>query len=394
MAKPVFLSYSWDDMSEVDELDARLRLRGIPVWRDRRGMRWGGYNEDVVRQAISDQVSGFALYLTPAALHDSWFIPQVELRAMDERRSHAAPFFSGAIFRGYEVDTGKREVFDATGIDIGSTLGTVVEENDLEGGWRRASNELLRSYLLSEWESGPAIARVETRDEIPVEDASLLHLGVCPPLDHDPDDYDAAVWSEEIQPALDDLQHALHSAQTRNGGRERILDIRGRLHLSAALAVGHAFREPTGWQLRLHHHDDIWESRREPGSLEGWDCSSHAGSDPAGDIVVMVHITADVTTAARASAGGPARAELHFRPPSGPDKFSLNPSSANSVAAAIAKSLRQARESYSPSETRLYLASPWPFAALLGWHLASVGPVVMHEATVDRDSYRVSCVFR
>jgi hypothetical protein len=65
MARPVFLSYSWDDMSEVDELDARLRLRGIPAWRDRRQMRWGGYNEDLVRRAIAEEVSGFALYLTP-----------------------------------------------------------------------------------------------------------------------------------------------------------------------------------------------------------------------------------------------------------------------------------------------------------------------------------------
>lgn len=103
-----------------------------------------------VRRAIADQVSGFALYLTPAALHDSWFVPKVELRAMDERRSQANSFFSGAIFRGYEVETGKREVFDATGIEIGSTLGTVVEENDLETGWRQASNDILRSYLLSE----------------------------------------------------------------------------------------------------------------------------------------------------------------------------------------------------------------------------------------------------
>jgi hypothetical protein len=42
----------------------------------------------------------------------------------------------------------------------------------------------------------------------------------------------------------------------------------------------------------------------------------------------------------------------------------------------------------------LYIACPWPFAALLGWQLASVGAVVMHEATVERDSYRVSCVLR
>lgn len=394
MARPVFLSYSWDDMSEVDELDGRLRFRGVPVWRDRREMRWGGYNEDLVRRAIAGQISGFALYLTPAALHDSWFIPQVELRAMDERRSHADPFFSGAIFRSYEVGTGKREVFEKTGMDVGSTLGTAIDENELDQGWRQCGNDILLSYLLSEWDGGPVTAKVETRDDIPIEDESLLHLGLSPPLTHDPDSYDVSVWSDQIQPALDDLQHALHSVQTRDKQRERVLEIQGHLHLSVALALGHAFREPTGWRLRLNHNDELWESTREPGSLKGWDFTSHAGSDPAGDMVVMVHVTADVTNAARASAGGQARAELHFRPPGGPGKFSLDPSNANSVASAIAKSIRESRETYAPAETRLYLASPWPFAALLGWHLASVGPVVMHESTVNRDSYRVSCVVR
>ena len=86
MAAPVFLSYSWDDMSEVDDLDTMLRLRGVPVWRDRRAMRWGGYNEDLVRQVIRNIASGFALYLTKEAL-ESNFISDVELRAMDARRS-------------------------------------------------------------------------------------------------------------------------------------------------------------------------------------------------------------------------------------------------------------------------------------------------------------------
>jgi hypothetical protein len=213
-------------------------------------------------------------------------------------------------------------------------------------------------------------------------------------LAHGPDSYDVSVWGDQIQPALDDLQRALHSVQARDAHRDRTLEISGALHLSAAIAIGHAFREPTRWHLRLQHHADLWETRRKPGNLEGWDCSTHAGSDPAGDLVVMVHISADVTKATRASAGGPARAELHFRPPQGSGKFAIDPSHANSVAAGIAKELRGARETFAPSETRLYLASPWPFAALLGWHLASVGPVVMHEATVDRDSYRVSCVLR
>jgi hypothetical protein len=34
----------------------------------------------------------------------------------------------------------------------------------------------------------------------------------------------------------------------------------------------------------------------------------------------------------------------------------------------------------------LRLDGPWPFAALLGWHLASCGPVVMHDANTARDS--------
>ena len=394
MAKPVFLSYSWDDMAEVDDVDGLLRFRGVPVWRDRRQMRWGGYNEDLARRAILEEASGFALYLTPAAIQDSWFIPKVELRAMDERRSHSAPFFSGAIFRGYGFEAGKAAVFEATGIDMGSTLGSAIDENELANGLRAASNAILIAYLYSEWREGSATVRMETRDAIPAEDNSLLHLSLSPPLVHDPDAYDVAVWADEVQPGFTDLQQALHTVQSAATVRQRVLEIEGAAHLSAALALGYAFRETTRWNLRMRHHDDVWETSREAGNLEGWDCSSHAGTDPDGDMVVMVHITADVTNAARASAGGLARAELHFRPPGGPDKLALDPRKANSAAAGIAKEIREARHKYAPEETRLYLASPWPFAALLGWHLASVGPVVMHEATVERDSYRVSCVLR
>lgn len=108
----------------------------------------------------------------------------------------------------------------------------------------------------------------------------------------------------------------------------------------------------------------------------------------------MVHATADVREATRASAGGIARAELHFTPPGGADKFSVLPGDANAAAAGIVKAIREARATYGPKETRLYLAAPWPFAALLGWHLGSCGPIVMHEANLARDSYRVSAVLR
>lgn len=394
MAAPIFLSYSWEDMAEVDDLDELLRLRGVPVWRDRRAMRWGGYNEDLVRRAILEEVCGFVLYLTPSAIaEESRFIPEIELRSMDDRRTRDAAFFNGAVFRGYGVKAGTEAVYDRAHVDIGATLGSEVGERDLLGALREAANAVAREYYAAQWTAGPAVVRIETRNPLPVADMALVHLSLSPPLDHDPDAYDLAVWEERISPALADLQDALHTVQLEGGDRARVLEVDGATHLSAALALGYAFRGPTRWSLRLHHHDDVWETKREPANLEGWDVPTpRSGSNRDGDLVVMIHATADVREATRASAGGLARAELHFTPPGGPDKLSLEPAAANAAAAGIAKAIREARATYAPKETRLYLAAPWPFAALLGWHLGSCGPIVTHEANLARDSYRVSAV--
>jgi hypothetical protein len=290
---------------------------------------------------------------------------------------------------------GTEAVYHSAHVDIGATLGSEVGERELLGALREAANAVAREYYAAQWAAGPATARIETRNPLPVADEALLHLSLSPPLEHDPDAYDVAVWNEKIGPALADLQDALHTVQLECGDRERVLEIDGAAHLSAALALGYAFREPTRWSLRVHHHDADWETKRKPASLDGWDVPPpRAGSGREGDLIVMVHATADVREATRASAGGLARAELHFTPPGGPDKLSLDPSTANAAAAGIVKTIREARATYAPRETRLYLASPWPFAALLGWHLGSTGPVVMHEANLARDSYRVSVELR
>jgi hypothetical protein len=286
-------------------------------------------------------------------------------------------------------------VYECAHVDVGSTLGTEVGERDLLGALRDSANAIAREYFASQWVGDAATARIETRNPLPVADPACVHLALAPPHAHDPDKYDVAVWDEKISPAYADLQDALHTVQLEGGERQRILEVSGAAHLSAALALGYAFREPTRWSLRLRHHDDVWETKREPGNLDGWDVPQpRAGSRRDGDLVVMVHATADVREATRSSAGGLARAELHFTPPHGPDKLSIEPANANAAAAAIAKAIRGARVTYAPKETRLYLAAPWPFATLLGWHLASCGPVVMHETNVARDAYRVSAVLR
>ena len=81
--------------------------------------------------------------------------------------------------------------------------------------------------------------------------------------------YDVAVWDSQIQPALADLQQALHTVQGAAPARERTLEIHGAAHLSAALALGYHFREPTRWRLRLHHFDRFGRQTRAPDLTAG-----------------------------------------------------------------------------------------------------------------------------
>ena len=392
MARPLFLSYAWADVNEVDQLETLLRLRGVPIWRDRREMTFGTYNEDRAREGIEKTCSGFALYYTDAVL-ESDFILKIELPAMDARRRRGAPpsFFAGVVLRraGTFESAAAELARAAGGINLGAALGAHVSSEDFEADLHNSANAILDAYLQGELEGEPAI-RIETRGEVPNSEEAPLHLCWHPPLDHDIDLYPEEVWERELLPALADLHEALERADA-----PRRLRVRGRLHLSAAFALGWEFRQPSGWSLELEHEfvpvrtaladalDHGWRLTVEPGSLDGEE-----------RLVVCLHATQDVAEAMREHrrALPPARATLHVYPPSGePVRDEVDPAQANSLATAIVAEINRARREHQTSETHLYLACPWPLAVLLGWHLSSSGRLVMHEPDVARSSYRASC---
>ena len=223
-----------------------LRLRGVPIWRDRREMTFGAYNEDRAREGIEQICSGFAFYYTDAVL-ESNFILKIELRAMDARRRRGTPpsFFAGAVLRragGFEAAAAEL-ARAAGGINLGTALGAHVSSEDFEADLRCAANAILDAYLQSGLEGEPVI-RIETRGEIPNSEDAPLHLCWCPPLDHDIVRYPEGVWERELLPALADLHKALERADA-----PRRLRVRGRLHLSAAFVLGWEFRQPSGWSL-------------------------------------------------------------------------------------------------------------------------------------------------
>jgi hypothetical protein len=393
MARPLFLSYSWDDEAEVDLLDSVLRLRGVPVWRDRREMSFGTYNENRVREGIEELCSGFALYNSESVL-DSGFINKIELPAMDARRRRGTPpaFFAGVVQRrsipfGEAAEELRRA---AGGIGLGEALGGHLSDEDFDVDLRRAASAILGAYLGGELDGEEVSLRMETRGEVPNADPAILHLCWCPPLDHDPGLHPERVWEDHLLPALGDLHAGLDAA-----GSPRRMRISGNLHLSAAVALGWEFRQPTGWSLVLDHPFVPCESELIAPEDHGWRLTVEPGpADGDSRLLVCLHATQDVANAMREHRRDlpAARATLHIYPPSGtPSRTSVDPGQANQLAAAIAAKINTCRTELRTTETHLYLACPWPLAALLGWHLSSSGRLVMHEPDVDRGSYRASC---
>lgn len=386
MDRTVFLSYAREDEALADRLDVQLRLRGVPVWRDRRAMLWGAYNEDVVLEAIEQRCSGFVLLLTDAVM-TSDFILNIELPAMARRRTTTTDFFAGAVFaRDVGITESAQMLHEACDVELSSPLGTRLSREDLDADLQSAAGGVLRSYLRGSMARGtPAHARLETRGPIPEGDPALLHLAWSPPLAADLHNFGVEVWENETLPALADVRAALEET-----GAGRTLEVCGRPHLSAALALGHEFRGPTGWTLSLRQDGLRVQTARVQPDAGDWRMVRQPSAS-SGDhrLVLCVHAAKDVSRAMREHCRSlpPARVELHVRPPSESGHLTVQPDGLNELCAAIDAQISEARTRYGVTDTHLYLACPWVMAATLGWHLSSVGRLVLHEADVERSSY-------
>lgn len=380
MARPVFLSYTWSDTDVADQIDCELTRRGIPVWRDRRDMRFGHTNETLVKRAIAERCSGFILLYTDKVL-ESRFILDIELPAMDVRRRKDPKFFTGAIncrsASWEEANSGLREV---SGYSLGENLGGRRPEDPPDGWMREVVNQISISYLRSQ--DSEASLNLQTRDPA-ASTEDLLLATWSPPLTDDPEETSDSAWGE-LAIAAGDIRSNLEAAQGQG-----ILSISGRIHLSAALLLGWAFRQSTQWKVDLKHEyvpaisDLAWS---EPTS---WELSTRPGAlSPGEDLEVRINVTHDVATAVRATEMSASRAEIEVSPKAGqPGRTHLATDEANDLAAAIAQQIQQARTEYGTTRTHLFAACPWPLITLIGWHLSSSGEVVMYEASLSRDSY-------
>jgi hypothetical protein len=195
-----------------------------------------------------------------------------------------------------------------------------------------------------------------------------------------------ALWQSTLIPELLAMKQRLK----REKATTLLLDSDTRL--SAALAFGYAFRETTGFQLRVNQYGDIWSSESQevvsaPLTRPEIEPLAGGGSDITIELSsARQHIYPDVKTWLDAHPGLIAR-----RVRSAVSAEKINGPAAMAIARAIFQLMHDQRRTITPPQTiHFFAAMPKGLAVFVGWHLHTCGPVQFYEKVGD--SYQTSCL--
>jgi len=189
-------------------------------------------------------------------------------------------------------------------------------------------------------------------------------------------------WTRTLLPELKSARERL--AALSNG---KYVDVRGKLPLSAAMAVGFALPQVAGFRLRAEQptggETHLWRSDA-PESQKTFVVAKEIG-EPGKDIVIGLSITGrglaemqQLMSTLRASA------LVYAEPEGGTGPTSIGSAGDLVALARSAKTvIRDSKERYSASHVHLVLYGPWSFALFLGQQLNAVGIITTYERTTQ-----------
>lgn len=189
-------------------------------------------------------------------------------------------------------------------------------------------------------------------------------------------------WIDTLLPQLRAARERLTHA--REG---KYIDMRGKLPLTAALAVGAAFPEVAGFSLRTEQpaggETHLWRSDSPPSELS-FRITKEEGTSGQ-DLVLGLGMTGrGLTDMERFKQQIGASALIYAEPEGGAGPTSLrNAGDAVALARSAKELIRKLRERYSPSRVHLILYGPASFALFFGQVLNAVGTIVTYERTVE-----------
>jgi hypothetical protein len=202
---------------------------------------------------------------------------------------------------------------------------------------------------------------------------------------------DQETWDCHLYPELRDAKRELDKQGS-------FIDLRGKLPLTATLAIGAFFPEVGGYTLRAeqptHGRTSLWRSDSEPSGRRFKVMSKKRSIDFSGnDVLIALSITG--TALREVSDLYEQRSEnfaamLYAEPDNGPGDGALR-SDGDAVALAIhAKELiRACKQEYNPSRVHLVVYAPAAYCLFLGQRLNALGEIATYERTLD-EGYKPS----
>jgi len=368
---PIFISYSRSRIDRATLVDSLLD-HGLNPWRDVESQEVG----DATTEVIEDQLStcSAAILWINQDLLTSDYVATVEIPAI-ARAWKKGGLRIVPVFDGMTATEASDKISSLTGVEIGNMNGHHIN-GDLspEDNAAEIARRLMRAHVHDARRRGdPPIVRLVSYDDTAgLREQAVLNF-----------DWRHRFSSGALQRSAEDRLRASMSAaagalKDAYGSCEVTVAVKA--HLPLAVALGHAFNQPTGCTLRLHRHDaEAWMT-------EPFDLGDHAlqrdesalGPVDTRVASVEVSITRDVVAGVNAyvSQGNRYRHRWTFTPERGPGRDTVDGSQmANHWAQQIATALTTLADRHDIDRVDLFLAAPVEVAILVGWWANAVGSV-------------------
>lgn len=375
-----FLSYAWKnpkDYESVTALAQEMRMRGIVTFRDADDFVHG----DGMEERIAEEIAAAHVYvplLSPESLK-SIAVRELEFGPAQQRRADGQLSIvpvarrlgadRAAVSRkvwtalGHSMDADWTGVYPGSGRLTGEQAAEVADAA-LDQALRRTAAARDLALTVATRGSAPSTAGI-------LVDATELFGGPVPRVGA------AADWPRLLA-GVRALQCALHARTT-----SRSLRVVPQCHLSAAFAVGFAFRRPTGWRLDV----DSRGASTAPGDASAAELTCRADNGPVGAKTLVVQIDFGATSiesgvTRHLSRGDQPRRRLRLNQSFGPY---IPPDRLGDLALTAAYEIKRHYGDARCDRVELFISAPAAFAVHLGSEMGAVGPVALHEH--DGDSY-------
>ena len=363
----VFVSYTGHRIERAKIVHA-LREHGINPWRDADNLNLGDATTDTILAELVD-CSGLVLWIN-RDLFDSEYVRRVELPAID-RAARTRPLRIVPVFDGLSPGEGS-ELVSRMGYEIGDNHGHVVDPRAAPSTTAAAiAAEYVRGHVHNAYTAGtdPVVRMVTYDDTAALREGAVLNFD----------------WRHHVAEGTitEDVEGRLRSALAASTGALKSaygtceVTVAVKAHLSLAVALGHAFSQPTGCTLRLHRPDGDWTVPAEQAGVPVL-CETTGGLGPvdAGGAAIGVSVTRDVNAGLteHVAQGNRYRHRIILSPETGPGRTTVDSSAtANAWARQVADVLTATADRHDVDHIALYLATPVELAVMIGWWANATG---------------------